>query len=89
MFGGLKSAVSVFGKTSQVWIEGEGMLHALYFKKNASGTWTVSYKNKFVESDTFKLETQIDRPVFLPTVEGDSLAVLVSNILNMVNLGYL
>lgn len=55
------------------------MFHALYFKRNAYGNWTISYKSKFVKSDTFKLETQRNKMVFLPTLEGNSLAVLVAN----------
>ncbi|PIA42823.1 hypothetical protein AQUCO_02000340v1 [Aquilegia coerulea] len=31
LFGGLKSAISLFGQSSYCWLEGEGMLHALYF----------------------------------------------------------
>ncbi|KAF9662252.1 hypothetical protein SADUNF_Sadunf18G0033800 [Salix dunnii] len=87
LFGGLKSAVSACGKTNQIWIEGEGMLHALYFRKNAGGNWTVSYKNKFVESETFKIEKERKTPVFLPNLEGDSLAILASNLINALRLG--
>ncbi|XP_012847138.1 PREDICTED: 9-cis-epoxycarotenoid dioxygenase NCED3, chloroplastic-like [Erythranthe guttata] len=32
--GALKSAISKFGKSSHVWVEGEGMLHAGYLNKN-------------------------------------------------------
>ncbi|PNS92570.3 hypothetical protein POPTR_018G042650v4 [Populus trichocarpa] len=87
LFGGLKSTVSSFGKTSQIWVEGEGMLHALYFRKNASGNWIVSYKNKFVESESFKIEKERNMPVFLPNLEGDSLAILASNLINALRLG--
>jgi carotenoid cleavage dioxygenase len=89
LFGGLKSTVSSFGKTSQIWVEGEGMLHALYFRKNASGNWIVSYKNKFVESESFKIEKERNMPVFLPNLEGDSLAILASNLINAVYLTYI
>ncbi|KAL6212556.1 hypothetical protein ACLB2K_017774 [Fragaria x ananassa] len=34
LFGGLKSAVSIFGESHHTWVEGEGMLHALYFKRD-------------------------------------------------------
>lgn len=85
-FGGLKSTASVFGKARQIWVEGEGMLHALYFRKNSQGTWSVSYKNKFVESETFKLEAERNRPAFLPTIQGDPLAIVAANLLNQVYL---
>ncbi|KAF6165339.1 hypothetical protein GIB67_018783 [Kingdonia uniflora] len=32
-FGGLKSTVSLFGRSSYAWIEGEGMVHALNFQR--------------------------------------------------------
>lgn len=84
LFGGLKSTVSVFGRTSHIWIEGEGMLHALYFMKNAHGDWSISYKNRYVESETFKIEKQGNKPAFVPTIEGDSPAILAAALLNMV-----
>jgi len=65
------------------------MLHALYFRKNASGNWIVSYKNKFVESKSFKIEKERNMPVFLPNLEGDSLAILASNLINAVYLTYI
>ncbi|KAM3201759.1 hypothetical protein P3L10_029383 [Capsicum annuum] len=51
LFGGLKSSKSIFGKSSHLWIEGEGMLHALYFTKvkGKGSKWNVLYKNKYVE----------------------------------------
>ncbi|EEF45838.1 9-cis-epoxycarotenoid dioxygenase, putative [Ricinus communis] len=53
LFGGLKSTSSVFGKTGHIWIEGEGMLHAIYFdKNNDGGGWTVRYNNRHVETET-------------------------------------
>lgn len=85
LFGGLKSTKSMFGKSSHVWIEGEGMLHALYFVKDRhTGTWNISYKNKHVQTDTFKLETVRKKPGFLPAIEGDSLAIVLAYLLNMV-----
>ncbi|KAJ9702305.1 hypothetical protein PVL29_004176 [Vitis rotundifolia] len=87
LFGGLKSTVSVFGRTSHIWIEGEGMLHALYFMKNAHGDWSISYKNRYVESETFKLEKQGNKPAFVPTIEGDSPAILAAALLNMLRFG--
>ncbi|RVX17657.1 Carotenoid 9,10(9',10')-cleavage dioxygenase 1 [Vitis vinifera] len=87
LFGGLKSTVSVFGRTSHIWIEGEGMLHALYFMKNAHGDWSISYKNRYVESETFKIEKQGNKPAFVPTIEGDSPAILAAALLNMLRFG--
>ncbi|CAK9325498.1 unnamed protein product [Citrullus colocynthis] len=91
LFGGLKWAQSVFGRSSFIWVEGEGMLHALYFKKddtNNNATWKVLYNNRFVQTDTFHLEKlEKKRPCFLPTVEGDSLAVLVAFFLNWLRFG--
>ncbi|GJX04845.1 carotenoid 9,10(9',10')-cleavage dioxygenase 1-like protein, partial [Tanacetum coccineum] len=39
LFGGLKSTESIFGKSSHIWVEGEGMLHALYFMKESDGKY--------------------------------------------------
>ena len=83
-FGSLQSTVSMFGRSSQIWVEGEGMIHAIYLKKNACGQWTVSYNNRYVETETFKLQKQRNRPIFLPAVEGDSIAVAAGTLLNMV-----
>ncbi|XP_038896611.1 carotenoid 9,10(9',10')-cleavage dioxygenase 1-like [Benincasa hispida] len=94
LFGGLKWAKSVFGRSSFIWVEGEGMLHALYFKKaddtnnNDDAKWKVFYNNRFVQTDTFRLEKhEKKRPCFLPTVEGDSLAVLFAFLLNWLRFG--
>lgn len=84
LFGGLKSTTSVFGKSSHTWIEGEGMLHALYFSKDKQGRLKISYNNRHVETDTFKLERDRKKPGFLPAIEGDSLAVLLAYLLNWV-----
>ena len=62
------------------------MLHALYFSKGIDGRWTVIYNNRHVETETFKLEKQRQKPSFLPAVEGDALAVLSSYLLNLVGL---
>ncbi|CAM8958631.1 unnamed protein product [Rhodiola kirilowii] len=48
LFGGLKSSRSILGQANHTWIEGEGMLHAIYFNKNSDNSWTVSYNNKYV-----------------------------------------
>ena len=84
LFGGLKSTTSIFGKSSHIWVEGEGMLHAINFVKDAREDWIISYKNRFVESETFKLEKQRNKPSFLPAVEGDSPAIIAAYLLNMV-----
>nr|GMD98858.1 carotenoid 9,10(9',10')-cleavage dioxygenase 1-like [Ipomoea batatas] len=78
----------MFGKSSHVWIEGEGMLHALYFVKDRrTAAWNISYKNKHVQTDTFKLEKVRKKPGFLPAIEGDSLAVVLAYLLNMLRFG--
>ncbi|PPR90982.1 hypothetical protein GOBAR_AA29714 [Gossypium barbadense] len=87
MFGGLKSTKSIFGESSPLWIEGEGLLHALYFSKNINGNWTVVYNNRHVETDTFKLEKLRNKPSFLPVIQGDPLAVCTSFLLNLVRFG--
>lgn len=84
LFGGFKSTNSIFGKSSHIWVEGEGMLHALYLKKDSNGKWNVSYNNKHVETDTFKMEKQRNKPSFLPAIEGDSPAILSAYFLNLV-----
>ncbi|KAF9662257.1 hypothetical protein SADUNF_Sadunf18G0034300 [Salix dunnii] len=88
LFGGLKSTTSIFGKTGHIWVEGEGMLHALCFDKDSDGeTWRVVYNNRHVETETYKLEKQRDKPSFLPAVEGNPPAVLVAYLLNMLRFG--
>ncbi|KAJ6856601.1 carotenoid 9,10(9',10')-cleavage dioxygenase-like [Populus alba x Populus x berolinensis] len=88
LFGGLKSTSSVFGKTGHMWIEGEGMLHALCFDKDSDGeTWTVLYNNRHVETETYKLEKQRDKPSFLPAIEGSPPAILLAYLLNMLRFG--
>ncbi|KAM1022456.1 hypothetical protein ACFX2A_044467 [Malus domestica] len=90
LFGGLKSTRSVFGRSSHVWVEGEGMLHALYFSRDgdvSDGGWTVRYNNRHVETDTFKLEKQRNKPSFLPTFSGDSRAILSAFLLNLLRFG--
>ncbi|XP_077228534.1 carotenoid 9,10(9',10')-cleavage dioxygenase 1-like isoform X4 [Tasmannia lanceolata] len=87
LFGALQSTESVFGRSSHTWIEGEGMLHALYFKKDAQGNWNISYKNRYVESDTLNIEKTRNRPTFLPALEGDSPAILAAYFLNQLRYG--
>ncbi|KAF9681111.1 hypothetical protein SADUNF_Sadunf06G0191500 [Salix dunnii] len=88
LFGGLKSTTSLFGKTGHMWIEGEGMLHALYFDRESdSGNWTVLYNSRHVETETFKLEKKRNKPSFLPAIEGSAPAILTSYLLNMLRFG--
>lgn len=85
LFGGLKSTKSVFGTSRHVWIEGEGMLHALYFTKDDNDCkWTVHYNNKYVETETYKQEKQRNKPSFIPIIEGDLPAVICAALLNLV-----
>ena len=86
LFGGLKSTKSILGWSYSSWVEGEGMLHALYFKKQSDGSCTLVYNNRHVETGTYKLEKQSNKPLFLPAVKGDSLAVLSSLMLNRVSI---
>ncbi|KAJ0481159.1 putative 9-cis-epoxycarotenoid dioxygenase [Helianthus annuus] len=87
LFGGFKSTKSMFGRSSHIWVEGEGMLHALYFKKESDGKWSISYKNKHVETETLKMEKQRNTPSFLPAIEGDSPAILSAYLLNFLRFG--
>ncbi|XVE84600.1 hypothetical protein DITRI_Ditri17bG0025700 [Diplodiscus trichospermus] len=87
LFGGLKSTSSMFGRSNHIWIEGEGMLHAVYFSKGLDASWTVVYNNRHVETETFKLEKQLNKPSFLPAIEGDSTAVLSAYLLNWLRFG--
>ncbi|KAB5514042.1 hypothetical protein DKX38_027948 [Salix brachista] len=88
LFGGLKSTTSIFGKTGHIWVEGEGMLHALCFDKDSDGEkWKVLYNNRHVETETYKLEKQRDKPSFLPAVEGNPPAILAAYLLNMLRFG--
>ncbi|ERN15066.1 hypothetical protein AMTR_s00056p00030070 [Amborella trichopoda] len=82
LYGALQSSVSVFGKSSHIWVEGEGMLHALYFNKDSEGKRVLSYKNKYVESETFKIEKERGKRTFLPAIEGDSSAIWAAYLLN-------
>lgn len=87
LFGGPKSAKSVFGQSSHTWIDGEGMLHAVYIDKDSDGRWTVHYNNRHVETETYKLEKQRNRPSFLPAIEGDPPAILSAYLLNLLRFG--
>jgi hypothetical protein len=62
------------------------MLHALYFTKSTSGSsWSLSYANRYVQSETFKLETARQKPCFLPATEGDSAAIIAAFMFNYVS----
>uniref|UniRef100_A0A0E0QPN9 Uncharacterized protein n=1 Tax=Oryza rufipogon TaxID=4529 RepID=A0A0E0QPN9_ORYRU len=87
LFGALHSTVSIFGKSSEIWVEGEGMLHAIYFTKNSSDTWSVSYANRYVQSETLKIEKTRQKPCFLPAIMGDSAAIVAAYILNYMRFG--
>ncbi|KAL1833221.1 hypothetical protein ACET3Z_002872 [Daucus carota] len=88
LFGGLKSAISKLGRSSHIWVEGEGMIHAIYFEKNdPDGISRIYYNNKHVQTETFKMESRKNKPCFIPTVEGDSAAVLSAYLLNLLRFG--
>ncbi|KAK2970502.1 hypothetical protein RJ640_013574 [Escallonia rubra] len=87
LFGGLKSTNSMFGRSSHIWVEGEGMLHAVYFNKDSGGSWTICYNNRHVQTETFKLERGRQKPSFLPAIKGNSPAILSAFILNMLRFG--
>ncbi|GKV03428.1 hypothetical protein SLEP1_g15728 [Rubroshorea leprosula] len=80
---GVKATRSLLGRSSDAWVEGEGMVHALYFKKiTTDRSWTLAYNNRYIESKTFMIEKQLNKHFFLPAVEGDSLSVLSAYLLN-------
>ena len=85
LFGALHSTASIFGQSREIWVEGEGMLHALYFTRNSSGSWSVSYANRYVQSETLRLERARQKPCFLPAIEGDSAAIIAAYIFNFVS----
>ncbi|XP_052157761.1 carotenoid 9,10(9',10')-cleavage dioxygenase 1-like [Oryza glaberrima] len=81
------AAESIFGPTSYMYYEGHGMLHAIYFSKSNLGEWRISYKNKYVDTDTFELERKKNKIAFLPSAEGEPYATLVAFLLNTVRFG--
>ncbi|XAR70858.1 9-cis-epoxycarotenoid dioxygenase [Bertholletia excelsa] len=87
LFGGLKTVISMLGRTDHTWVEGEGMVHATYFTKNPSGDWILTYKNRQVQSETLKLEKRRGKPCFIPALEGDTVAVLAAHFLNLLRFG--
>ena len=77
--------MSIFGESHHTWVEGEGMLHALYFKRDDDrGSWVISYKNRNIETETFKIETKLNKPGFLPALAGDAPAIIAAFLLNSV-----
>ncbi|CAI0386881.1 unnamed protein product [Linum tenue] len=79
----------MFGRTNHIWVEGEGMLHALYFQKGSSsdGEWSVFYNNRHLETETFKMEKDRAKPSFIPAVEGHALAILSAHLFNWMRFG--
>ena len=63
---------SMFGSSSHIWVEGEGI-------------WNVVYNKRHVETETFKLEKQRNKLSFLPAIDGDSTAILFAYLLNLVS----
>ncbi|CAL5044427.1 unnamed protein product [Urochloa decumbens] len=80
-------ADSIFGSTSYMYYEGHGMLHAVYFNKSGLGEWKISYRNKFVDSDTFQLEREKNEVAFVPFADGQPYATLVAFVLNILRFG--
>ncbi|XP_052164052.1 carotenoid 9,10(9',10')-cleavage dioxygenase 1-like isoform X3 [Oryza glaberrima] len=88
LFGALHTVNSIFGQTEDIWVEGEGMLHALYFnKKGEDNTWSISYNNRYVQSDTFRIEKDRQKPCFLSSAKGDPIAIFAASILNKQRFG--
>ena len=68
-----------------MYYEGHGMLHAVYFDKSSLGEWKISYRNKYVNSDTFQLERK-NQVAFVPSADGQPYATLGAFVLNIVSL---
>lgn len=63
------------------------MIHAVYFTKDNDLDWlSVIYNSRYVQTETFLQENRENKPVFLPSIEGDSPAVIVGYLLNLVGL---
>lgn len=84
MFGALQSVTSPFGTSKEIWVEGDEMLHALFFEKSNDSNWRVLYKNKFVEYETYNDEKKRNKPRLLPAIEGNPTPLLASIFLNQV-----
>jgi carotenoid cleavage dioxygenase-like enzyme len=81
-------ADSILGSTSYMYYEGHGMLHVVYFNKSGLGEWRISYRNKFVDSDTFQLEREKNEVAFVPFADGQLNATLAASVLNIVSLTF-
>ncbi|MCD7458497.1 hypothetical protein HAX54_038384 [Datura stramonium] len=61
------------------------------FKKEDSDSrkwkWKTLYKNKHVQTDTYNMEKDRTKPGFLPAIQGDSPAVLLAYLLNVLRFG--
>lgn len=84
LYGALQSVSSIFGQSHNIWVEGEGMLHAVYFCKSNNSTWSISYNNRYVQSETFRIEKERQKPCFLPMTDGNPPAMLIASVLNTV-----
>lgn len=90
LFGALHTVSSIFGQTEDIWVEGEGMLHALYFSRSSvdgTAAWSLSYGNRYVQSDSYTVENARRRPCFLSVTKGNRLAMLAASLLNMLRFG--
>ncbi|KAF8711571.1 hypothetical protein HU200_029020 [Digitaria exilis] len=87
LFGALHSTTSIFGQSREIWVEGEGMLHAIYFTKSSSDSWSVHYANRYVQSESLRLERARQKPCFLPAIEGDSAAIIAAYLFNYLRFG--
>ncbi|XXG48093.1 hypothetical protein AAC387_Pa02g2625 [Persea americana] len=81
------ATASIFGNSSFIQVEGEGMVHATYFSKDTSGNWTMLYKNRYIESDSYMIEKEQNKPLFLPAAEGKPPAILAAFVLNLLRFG--
>nr|CAD1843411.1 unnamed protein product [Ananas comosus var. bracteatus] len=81
------TVTSIFGSTAYTWYEGDGMLHATYFDKADNGKWRISYKNKYVVSETFQMEKERNKASFIPAVDGQPHGILAAFVFNMLRFG--
>ncbi|KAJ7544296.1 hypothetical protein O6H91_09G073100 [Diphasiastrum complanatum] len=82
-FGGGYHMTSPLGESVLHWFEGDGMLHATYFEKDGK----ISYQNKYVETEEFKMEKKRNKPLFLPYMKGDPKAIRSNFLLNLLRFG--
>ncbi|KAL6220132.1 hypothetical protein ACLB2K_007889 [Fragaria x ananassa] len=47
----------------------------------------ISYKNRYVETETFTIETKLNKPGFLPALAGDAPAIIAAFLLNSLRFG--